>query len=186
MEKMFPLQAGYRDAKSAPHPLQIPWSVAEKAYCAYARRYGTRQSLERLAERGGFDGAEMDMLYPPWREESAELTTLRQRAEAAEASRDTARGVANAFRDTIERATGNHDAVHGLMILCESHEKLQAAERRVRELEGAVRVLAEECVDMREREPVGHSTNPGIISCRIAVNQNPHAKAAIDAAGGEG
>lgn len=52
-----------------------------------------------------------------------ELTTLRQRLAEAEKSRDTARGVADAFRDTISRATRNPDAVHGLMMLCESHEK---------------------------------------------------------------
>ena len=51
------------------------------------------------------------------------LTTLRQRLAEAEKSRDTARGVADAFRDTISRATRNPDAVHGLMMLCESHEK---------------------------------------------------------------
>lgn len=134
--RMFPLQAGYRDAKAAPHPLQIPWSVAEKAHCAYVRSYGTRQSLERLAERGGFDGAEMDMLYPAWREEVSELASLRAKLAEAENSRDTARGVANAFRDTISRATGNPDAVHGLMILCQSHEKLA-------EWEAAGRVLAD-------------------------------------------
>jgi hypothetical protein len=59
-----------------------------------------------------------------------ECATLRQRLAEAEASRDTARGVADAFRDTISRATGNPDAVHGLMMLCESHEKLAEAEAR--------------------------------------------------------
>lgn len=149
MEKMFPLQAGYRDAKSAPHPLQIPWSVAEKAYCEYARQYGRGQSLERLAERGGFDGAEMDMLYPPWRDEVSQLTTLRQRAEAAE--------------------------------------------RRVAELEGAVRVMAEECQAWNEC-PAGDwstmSTKQKALVTRLnekryACRNNPHAKAAIDAAGGQ-
>lgn len=50
-------------------PTDIPWAVAEKAYEEYARRYGREQSLERLAERGGFDVWEMDDLYPAWRSE---------------------------------------------------------------------------------------------------------------------
>lgn len=60
---------------------------------------------------------------PPAPAMPEELTTLRQRLAEAEKSRDTARGVADAFRDTISRATRNPDAVHGLMMLCESHEK---------------------------------------------------------------
>lgn len=39
----------------------IPWSLAERAYVDYARRHGTGQSLERLAERGGFGLAELGM-----------------------------------------------------------------------------------------------------------------------------
>jgi hypothetical protein len=72
--RMFPLQT----SRSAPvGPLQIPWSVAEKAYGAYAREYGRGQSLERLAERGGFGWCEMDTLYPAWRDEVNELAALR-------------------------------------------------------------------------------------------------------------
>lgn len=41
----------------------VPWEAAEKAYTAYAARYGTGQSLERLAERGGFGLAEFAVLY---------------------------------------------------------------------------------------------------------------------------
>lgn len=71
--KMFPIQ-NERGAK--PHPNRIPWSVAEKAYSVYASRYGKSQSLERLAERGGFGPGEMDDFYPNWREECSELTAL--------------------------------------------------------------------------------------------------------------
>jgi hypothetical protein len=46
----------------------IPWSVAEVAYQAYAKRFGRHQSLERLAQRGGFSAGEMDMFAPDWRE----------------------------------------------------------------------------------------------------------------------
>jgi hypothetical protein len=48
-DKKFPIQAsdGVRGIK-------IPWELAEEAYEEYSKRYGTSQSLERLAERGGF------------------------------------------------------------------------------------------------------------------------------------
>lgn len=34
--------------------VRIPWTTAELAYREYSRRYGTQQTLERMAERGGF------------------------------------------------------------------------------------------------------------------------------------
>lgn len=48
-------------------PDTIPWPVAEAAYVKYARRYGQSQSLERLADRGGFGAGELDGLLPDWR-----------------------------------------------------------------------------------------------------------------------
>lgn len=51
----------------------VPWHVAERAYEEYARRYGRSQSLEQLAQRGGFGLGELDMFYPGWRE-AAEAT----------------------------------------------------------------------------------------------------------------
>lgn len=62
--KMFPIQME-RDAD--PHPVRVPWNVAELAYSVYAGRYGTSQSLERLAQRGGFAPSEMDNFLPDWR-----------------------------------------------------------------------------------------------------------------------
>lgn len=41
----------------------IPWAAAEKAYECYAKCYGRQQSLERLAERGGFGLHEWACLY---------------------------------------------------------------------------------------------------------------------------
>ena len=60
----FPIQAGssYRDSEGRmvyPQPSQIPWWLAEEAYRYYSARYGTQQSLERLAERGGFGREEL-------------------------------------------------------------------------------------------------------------------------------
>lgn len=37
----------------------IPWWLAEIAYLAYADHYGNIQSLERIAERGGFGRKEL-------------------------------------------------------------------------------------------------------------------------------
>ena len=63
-DKTFPVsRGGYASSK-----IQIPWKVAERAYAEYSRRFGTYQSLERLAERGGFSEFEMDVFYPGWRE----------------------------------------------------------------------------------------------------------------------
>jgi len=76
-ERPFPLIRADRRYPRAAAPLRIPWSVAEHAYGAYAARYGKAQSLERLAERGGFGVEEMDALYPPWRDEVSEIERLR-------------------------------------------------------------------------------------------------------------
>lgn len=105
-EKMFPLQTS-RKKEIIPGPLQIPWSVAEKAYGAYAREYGRGQSLERLAERGGFGWCEMDALYPQWREEISEIAALRSENERLrsdnEALRKSAAETSELLRDESER-----------------------------------------------------------------------------------
>ena len=85
-ERMFPVQASGRNVK--PHPTRIPWSIADKAYSRYSARHGRQQSLERLAERGGFHPDEMDEYYPPWREETDEITALRAQLAAVERDRD--------------------------------------------------------------------------------------------------
>ena len=48
--------------------MTIPWSVAEQAYLGYVAKYGDSQTLQRIAERGGFWIEEMDELHPEWRE----------------------------------------------------------------------------------------------------------------------
>lgn len=65
--KPFPIQAGssYRDSKGRkvyPVVSHVPWWLAEEAYRYYSACYGTQQSLERLAERGGFGRKELLML----------------------------------------------------------------------------------------------------------------------------
>ena len=63
MSKLFPIQSeSYRHEDGRVKEtgrLLIPWSVAETAYEEYSRRYGKGQSLERLAERGGFGRDEL-------------------------------------------------------------------------------------------------------------------------------
>ena len=72
-EKMFPIQT---QRGAVPHPLSIPWSIAELAYSVYAANYGKGQSLEYLAQRGGFGPGEMDMFLPGWREMCSEINRL--------------------------------------------------------------------------------------------------------------
>jgi hypothetical protein len=57
-QRRFPIQrAGTLPAGS------VPWSLAETAYAGYAAEHGTDQSLERLAERGGFCWAEFGYFF---------------------------------------------------------------------------------------------------------------------------
>lgn len=51
-ERAFPIIQ--RPRPQAGDPVSVPWSLAEQAYEVYSHCYGTEQSLERLAERGGF------------------------------------------------------------------------------------------------------------------------------------
>ena len=87
---MFPLQTD----KGPLGPLEIPWAIAEEAYAAYVRCYGGEQTLERLAERGGFGWLEMDELLPGWRERVDVLA--RRDAELREA-RELLDGVREEF-----------------------------------------------------------------------------------------
>ena len=60
----FPIQGGdsYRDSEGRLLHTQkstIPWWLAEIAYKYYSEIYGNQQTLERLAERGGFGRIEL-------------------------------------------------------------------------------------------------------------------------------
>jgi hypothetical protein len=78
----FPLQVDRNYPR--PGPITAPWSVAEKAWAVYAGKHGTQQSVERLAQRGGFAWSEMDFFYPAWREETDELLKLRGQLQSVE------------------------------------------------------------------------------------------------------
>ena len=79
--RTFPIQS---QRGAHPHPVRIPWSVAELAYSVYSARFGRDQTLERLAQRGGFAPGEMDMFLPEWRKLSAEVTALREEVKYLE------------------------------------------------------------------------------------------------------
>lgn len=55
----FPIQGGHIGPNINYNPCSIPWWLAEEAYQEYSKRYGNGQSLERLAERGGFGREEL-------------------------------------------------------------------------------------------------------------------------------
>lgn len=51
----FPIQARYDRESRIDYPgFTIPWWLAEIAYEDYSAKYGTTQSLQRMADRGGF------------------------------------------------------------------------------------------------------------------------------------
>lgn len=58
MNEGFPIQAEGIGSNRAQQTF-IPWWLAEVAYKEYTRRYGNRQTLKRLKERGGFGRAEL-------------------------------------------------------------------------------------------------------------------------------
>ena len=62
MVKRFPIQ-GERtvDGRRLPET-NVSWELGEIAYEAYAARHGRRQSMERMAERGGFGITEFALL----------------------------------------------------------------------------------------------------------------------------
>lgn len=64
-ERRFPIQGEYADRDiglEAIPATSVPWAEAEIAYQTYSALYGTQQSLERLAERGGF-GRDEFLIY---------------------------------------------------------------------------------------------------------------------------
>ena len=56
--RVFPIQAEIGGRERLP-ATEIPWWLAEIAYEHYVELFGTQQSLERLAERGGFGREEL-------------------------------------------------------------------------------------------------------------------------------
>lgn len=82
-----------RNGKYFPSPdgPPFPWYIAEKAYAKYVELYGRGQSLETLAQRGGFYQQELDALTPGWRNEVSELEVLKKEKASLEATIDDLR-----------------------------------------------------------------------------------------------
>jgi hypothetical protein len=60
--------------KSVPYQITKPYGrglityeAHLRAYAIYSAIYGTSQSADRLAERGGFGEEELSIFYPEWR-----------------------------------------------------------------------------------------------------------------------
>ena len=59
-EKMFPIQGEFdSETRTRRPPGQVPWGIAELAYKQYVKDCGHDQSLQRLADRGGFGWSEL-------------------------------------------------------------------------------------------------------------------------------
>lgn len=77
MSKMFPIQRTYKRG-TRPYPTKIPWEIAELAYSVYVNDHsGGNQSIEKVAERGGFGPEEMDLFLPDWRERCDTIMMLK-------------------------------------------------------------------------------------------------------------
>lgn len=137
----FPLQVTRDNTKVKPGPLSVPWPVAEKAWAAYAQQYGTGQSVERLAERGGFDWCEMDMFHPGWREEvdpfrrlEAERDEWRQRWQDEDNAARHAREENQAERQRAYDAEQERDALLEYVRALEAVRAAVEPTRRLTEL----------------------------------------------------
>jgi len=63
-ERRAPVQGDHIERGIDIPPGTITWAEHLLAYAAYSKRYGTSQSAERLAERGGFGYLELVMFLP--------------------------------------------------------------------------------------------------------------------------
>ncbi len=116
---MFPIiPERRRDNAIEPHPMSIPWSIAELAYSVYAKQYGTGQSLARLAERGGFHAGEMDQLLPDWRVRASELTAAQQRVTELESRGEHAECYLAKSEQFCADLTADNDRLRALLREC--------------------------------------------------------------------
>jgi hypothetical protein len=58
-ERMFPIQDETTTDRIERPRGQVPWFIAEMAYLHYVELYGRCQTLERIADRGGFGWSEL-------------------------------------------------------------------------------------------------------------------------------
>ena len=62
----------------------IPWTMHLRAYDAYCKMYGKQQAMIEGWCRGGFSTGELDIFIPGWREEIAEINSVRHRLACME------------------------------------------------------------------------------------------------------
>jgi DNA repair ATPase RecN len=140
--KMFPILRTYgRNAEGIkPHPVRIPWSVAELAYSGYSAQHGTSQTLERLAERGGFGASEMDEYVPDWRERCNEITMLQSQLQTLTARLEAAdKSIACYQQHLGDVITYGTDAESLDKLLGQQVEKNKALERENERLQEAIK-----------------------------------------------
>jgi hypothetical protein len=126
-KRTFPLQRPLSSSDTKPGPRMIPWEIAERAYAEYAKRYGTSQSLERLAERGGFDVGEMDMLLPSWRNEVDVFHKLvRERDEARTSLTKLREALATSSTSEENALRARLEAVSPLVMCAKMHGHMGA------------------------------------------------------------
>ena len=135
--RRFPIQTAFGHGnKPAAHPLSVAWCVAEKAYSVYVGRFGRSQSLETLAERGGFSAGEMDMFYPEWRDAESEYQRGWRDGARAQMERDAR--IACHFDTPVDGSAWGpveRDDVHGFVhrLIAQPSEFLVCASRGIRE-----------------------------------------------------
>ena len=61
-ERRAPMQGTCIKGRWIHHPGTISWDEHLEAYAVYAPKYGSSQSAERIAERGGFGYEEFELL----------------------------------------------------------------------------------------------------------------------------
>lgn len=145
--KMFPLQT---ERGSPTGPRQIPWSIAELAYGEYSKRYGSSQSLERLAERGGFGWGEMDEYYPNWRKDVSEIEQLKRQLSVAQAQ--NLAWIRWANNKGYEHSELNDQTTAGIKIL----DEIVALKERIRKQKFCPECGCEELIPFVEATEKGH------------------------------
>ncbi|MCY1080303.1 hypothetical protein [Archangium lansingense] len=75
--------------------------MADKAWAGYSARYGRGQSVEQLAQRGGFGWCEMDTFFPGWREATDEWRKLREDLAEARATIERLRAPLESIEEAL-------------------------------------------------------------------------------------
>jgi hypothetical protein len=164
-QRTFPIHADRRYTK--PFPRQIPWWLAEVAYGAYSSRYGTEQSLDVLAYRGGFAPVEMDMFVPDWLDRLDRAAQGQQQAEA------------------LAKLTDNRDA--WCTLAEQAQQRIHTLIARAEQAEAALRGVEHEqrLIDADTRRGITDGSTPLFQRVRNIVEQLERVEAALSALDGK-